>query len=78
MITTEEAVAIALRHGLTPNDAAGIKQMATTAEEAEAIATQFSPNRQLTGAELKTMSAAEIVKAHSDGRLRDVLSGTEQ
>lgn len=77
-ITAEEAAAIAKENGLGLADAAALRQMAVSVDEAKKIAATFKPEsmRQLTRADLAGMSADEIVEAQKASRLKDLLSGT--
>lgn len=55
-------------------DTPATKRFQGTADSG-AARTSTSDGRQVTEAELKTMTPEQIVKAQSDGRLADLLSG---
>jgi len=81
-ITSEEAVRIAKAHGLSLTDAASLQRLATTADEATALARTFVEPSQLTRQDVRQLYKEgrhdEIVQAQKEGRLDDLLSGKKQ
>jgi hypothetical protein len=76
-ITTDEAAKIAREAGLGLPDVVALSRLATTPEEARALAAQFSRPLQLSRESLKSMSADEIVSAREKGQLDDILGGPQ-
>lgn len=68
-----EAAEIALRHGLSLSDAAGLSRLATTPEEAESLARSFTQPRQLSRADIAGWKPAAILEAKEAGQLRELL-----
>jgi hypothetical protein len=77
-ISAAQAAAIAKEHGLGLGDAAALRQLAGSVDEAHKIAATFTPDskRQLARADLKAMTPDEIVAAQDAGRLDDLLHST--
>jgi hypothetical protein len=72
-ITSEEAAAIAKRHGLSLADARALQALATDSEHAERLAVAYTAPAQLSREDLKGMSPPEVLKAKDQGRLDDLL-----
>ena len=83
-ITAEDAAVIAKEFGLGLSEAAAIKQMAGTPDEARRLAKMHQPEhlRQLTREDVDRLTAegkyAEILQANEDGRCRELYEAEEE